>query len=373
MRRVSASLLIPLVIALGATPACFPDFEVNGDGGPNGSGDGGGGNDGGANDATIGSGDDDSGSIVTLPDGAKVLEDGGPIPTGDDSGPATGADGGPGYVPPGTFTFLFADQQTVTATFTHGIFMDVTEVTVAQFTAWVNGGRVKPNDGQSLDPSGPYQNAIYWKSSWNTTTDQETYKAGNGCQYGQDIFTDGTEVMYVAPTYGTTPDTVPINCVNWYQAVAYCASVGKRLATQAEFQYEATGRGHGYTYPWGDAPDPTDCSRAIWIGDGGLNGYNGCGFPVPVGSAPLGKSLDGVLDLEGSVEEWIWDAYNSTESQWPPDYAGPSPDAGDPSSRMVRSGSWISPKESLDGIAPGNIGETATYTNLGIRCVKTKL
>ena len=374
MRRVSAALLLPLVVALGAAPACFPDFEVSGDGGPNGSS-----NDGGPkHDATTGDDDDSGGTVTTLPDGAKVLEDGGPVPTGDDSGPAPGDDGGPGYVPSGTFTFTFTSESenpSVTATFTHGMYMDITEVTVADFTAWVTAGRPLPADSQSLDPGGPYASQMYWQAAWNTNADAEDYKAATGtCNSARDIYSLGDEIGALGPTYGTTPTTVPVNCVNWYQAVAYCFYAGKRLATQAEWQYEAVGRTHGYTYPWGDSPTPTDCSYAIWLGDGGTTGNDGCGFPLPVGSAPNGKSLDGVLDLEGSLEEWIWDAFSFENlASWPADFSGPAEDAGSSDGRDVRGGSWISPQASLQSNEPGNLTETDVYTNLGIRCVKTKL
>ena len=100
--------------------------------------------------------------------------------------------------------------------------------------------------------------------------------------------------------------------MNYYQAVAYCWWAGqKRLPTEAEWQYEITGRGRSFTYPWGNGPDPTDCTLAIWRNNGtATNNYNGCGFPKAVGSAPNGASFDGVLDMQGSVEEWIWTATN---------------------------------------------------------------
>ena len=39
----------------------------------------------------------------------------------------------------------------------------------------------------------------------------------------------------------------------------------------------------------------------------------------------------------------------------------------------LRGGSWLSPQASLQSIEPGNLTESDVYTNLGIRCVKTKL
>jgi formylglycine-generating enzyme required for sulfatase activity len=380
MRRSTASVLIVLIAGFGALAACFPSFAVGGSDGGGGNGD-----DGGTKqDATAGGGSDDSGVIiVVLPDGAKVQQDGAPIPPGTDAGPNPSADGG-AYVPPtGTapFTFLFgpdSEQTSTNATLSHGFLMDVTEVTVAGFTNWVNVGRPLPNDGQSLDPGGPYASQMYWQQAWNTQADAVDYKTSTGtCTTAQDPYSLGNTVTLLGPTYDSTPaaPNVPINCVNWYQAAAYCFYVGKRLPTQVEWEYEAVGRSHGYTYPWGDSPTPTDCSLAIWIGDGGLGGNNGCGFPVPVGSAPAGRSLDGVLDLEGSLEEWIWDAFSfSNNTPWPPDYAGTPEDAGTQSGgRDIRGGSWISPAASLQGDLPANNDESTVQTNLGFRCVKTVL
>jgi formylglycine-generating enzyme required for sulfatase activity len=252
---------------------------------------------------------------------------------------------------------------------------DVTEVTVGAFTTWVNAGRPTPTDSQPLDPGGPYAQ-IYWEQAWNTNVAAEDFKPATGtCIFANDFAsqTGGIRNLPVGPTYGSATTTLPITCVNWFQAVAYCAWVGERLPTQAEWQYEAVARTREYTYPWGDSFGPNDCSHAIWAGDGGLSGSDGCGFPLPVGSAPLGVSFDGVQDLEGSVMEWVWDWFTlENPSAWPADYAGPPDDAGG-DQRDVRGGSWVSPESSLQSILPAATDPTVIYTNLGFRCVKTVL
>lgn len=91
----------------------------------------------------------------------------------------------------------------------------------------------------------------------------------------------------------------PMNCVSHAQAEAYCASVGKRLPTQDEWQLAARGT-DGRTYPWGR--DKPGCQRAVMFSAEG--GSCGTGLTWPVGSKPEGKSPYGALDMAGNVAEW---------------------------------------------------------------------
>jgi formylglycine-generating enzyme required for sulfatase activity len=376
-------LAVPMGAAAGA--ACFPGFAVSNGQADGGAGDGasggtssGGASSGGASSGGTSSGGSSSGGTSGGGTSSGTASSGGASSGNASSGGSSSggfADGGGGYVPPGTFTYVFSTgDPSVTETLSHGFVMDVTEVTVAGFTNWVNAGEPLPNDGQSLDPGGPYASQMYWQSAWNTSAQSEDFKTVTGnCTEAQDLVSEGAVVTLLGPTYGSATTTLPINCVNWYQAAAYCWYVHERLPTQAEWQYEAVGRSHEYTYPWGDTPTPSDCSYSIYVGDGGSSGYNGCGFPLPVGSAPKGISIDGVQDLEGSLEEWIWDAFSFSDPPSSTDYAGPPEDAGASDGRDIRGGSWISPASSLQSIEPANEGQTAVFTNLGFRCVKTVL
>jgi formylglycine-generating enzyme required for sulfatase activity len=237
-----------------------------------------------------------------------------------------------------------------------------------------------PSDFQPLDPGGPYAGEIFWRPEWNSEAATLGYNDTTNCTDAQAL--EATREYEVSgPTYAlyladaSVTATYPINCVNWYQAVAYCWYAGhKRLATEAEYQYEITGLTRGYTFPWGNAPQPLACDLALWRGDGGSgNNWNGCGFPKPIGSAPHGASFDGVLDMQGSVEEWVWNRPNNEyPSSWS-DYAGPPNDSGPDPQRTARGGSWFTSAAGMDGKKYDNLGPTSVFTDLGIRCVQTKL
>lgn len=101
----------------------------------------------------------------------------------------------------------------------------------------------------------------------------------------------------------------PAPCVNWTQANTYCAWIGGRLPTEAEWEKAARGPSpRENIYPWGNtAPD---CTL--------LNYYNGTNYCVGIGSAavvgsyPTGASYYGALDMAGNVWEWVNDWYDDT-------------------------------------------------------------
>jgi formylglycine-generating enzyme required for sulfatase activity len=121
--------------------------------------------------------------------------------------------------------------------------------------------------------------------------------------------------------YPTKPD-YPVNVVSWTKAHAYCAWAGKRLPTEAEWEWAATGP-EQTRYPWGDEPEPscdyvdyTKLGAPKWAAgaDVGCDG----GGPSPVGSHPKGDKVwagGAVHDLAGNVWEWVEDSFAPLPSE----------------------------------------------------------
>ncbi len=116
-------------------------------------------------------------------------------------------------------------------------------------------------------------------------------------------------------------DDYPVNLVTWTMARAYCAFVGKRLPSEAEWEWMATGPEQS-KYPWGNAPAPS-CDLVDYTNFGApksrAGGDVGChgGGPSVVGAHPKGDRMwsgKPVSDLAGNVWEWVEDSFSPAKA-----------------------------------------------------------
>ena len=176
--------------------------------------------------------------------------------------------------------------------------LDVYEVTVGRFRAFVNAGK-----GTQASPPAQGDGAFSkiassgWDSAFNASLAATTdaLKAKLKCNPAYPAWSD-------APSGN---ETLPINCVSWFEAFAFCAWDGGRLPTEAEWNYAAAGGSEQRDYPWGASIDHTKASY-----DCSGRGPGTCAFSdmKPVGSfSPQGDGKWGQADLAGNVWEYTLD------------------------------------------------------------------
>lgn len=211
------------------------------------------------------------------------------------------------YIPGGDNYVYSKDKTTYSI---RPFWLDRTEVTVAAYRAFVESGRSPP---------------------WPARKDEQ-------CTWGS-----------------TGGDDLPVNCIDWHQAEAYCLWAGKRLPTELEWGWAAQGRDERRRYPWGE--QTPSCELAI-IDVDRKDAVTGCGRngPWPVGSKPTDVSRDGALDMFGNLAEWT--ASGATEEER--------------SSRVTKGVAWRSaPLEQLSVEEDAfHMTRSARSDGLGMRCAK---
>jgi iron(II)-dependent oxidoreductase len=129
----------------------------------------------------------------------------------------------------------------------------------------------------------------------------------------------------------TRPLDEPVQHVCWYETDAYARWAGKRLPTEAEWEF-AAGNGGTTPWPWG-ASEPTAAVADLWTWPSSFG-------PGPVAAHPAGANQWGIHDLIGGVWEWTSSDFNGHPGfeAWP--YREYSEVFFGPEYKVLRGGSW---------------------------------
>ena len=249
-----------------------------------------------------------------LPDGPRQV-------VGPEHGPLTGDAKIPGgwfqMGSPPEADFLFDNEKWTHDAFVAPFRMARTAVTNAEFAAFI--------------AAGGYERREYWVAdgwSWRSENDARhpVYWRGDGA---------GNWQLRRFDQWLDLPQDEPVIHVNWYEASAWCRWAGRRLPSEAEWEFAAAVReqqGGGLVkarYPWGDdAPLPVHAN---------FDGY--ALGPVDVAAYGEGDSYWGCRQMLGNVWEWTADTFGPFPGFSPDDYKEYSePLFGD--TKVLRGGAW---------------------------------
>jgi formylglycine-generating enzyme required for sulfatase activity len=337
--------------------------------------------------------------------GAACTEAGDAAPTAASAG---AADGAPGDAPPGMVwipggEFIMGtstqrgrpDEQPAHRVRVDGFWMDSTEVTNAQWQAFVDAtGYVTiaerppvleeimaqvppgtpPPDAASLVPASvvflpsdgpvPLDNHLRWWS-WVPGADWRHPKGPDA-----DIGLRGD---------------LPVVQVAWEDAVAYAAWAGKRLPTEAEWEFAARGGLDQATYVWGEDPPDQGVLRAnLWEGEFPYENLARDGYVATAPVASFAPNAYGLYDIAGNVWELCQDWYRADiyaqRTSDAPCVNPTGPESGfDPREphapkRVMRGGSFLCHASYCLGYRPSARMPVAPDTgteHMGFRCVRS--
>ncbi len=252
-------------------------------------------------------------------------------------------------VPGGTFKRDFDGGEYGDASFPATISafrLDKFEVTVGRMRQFVSAfAQLKLKSGAGKSPH--IANDPGWDTDYALPPDTDALTAQLRCPgtTWSDMLTDNNDL--------------PLNCVPYNVAYAFCIWDGGRLPTEAEWNFAAAGGDEQRAYPW-RAP-PTGPA----ITDDYANYANANPGPIAVGSKPAGDGRWGQSDLAGNVAEWALD-YQGDYPSICIDCLNVTPAA----TRVQRGGAYNMSEDLLLGSFAGNVGPSQAFSVLGFRCAR---
>lgn len=303
------------------------------------------------------------------------------------------------YIPGGVFTMggdnaqASADEYPKHTVQVNGFWMDETEVTNAQFQKFVDAtgyittaeqtpdweelkktlppGTAKPPDSVLIAASLVFKQTerpvdLHDFNQWWSWVPGANWKHPQG---------SGSSIK--------GKENHPVVQVSWFDAVAYCKWAGKRLATEAEWEFAARGGLTNNVYPWGNEHVNAGNAKAnSWEGDFPYFNEMKDGYLTAAPARSFQPNGYGLYNIAGNVWEWCsdWydaDYYKTLSNKTADNPKGPakSIDPEDPYTpkRSLRGGSFLCNDSYCSGYRVARRMKSSPDTGLehtGFRCVK---
>ncbi len=290
------------------------------------------------------------------------------------------------WIPGGSFLMGGKDAQTLPdarglhRVFVSGFWMDETEVTNAQFkefidaTGYITSAERSPNEGNLIMAAN--HDVILPKEPFSWCFKEEKTPAKNSGDWWEPVrgaswnhpFGPGSDII--------GKETHPVVHISWYDAMAYCQWAGKRLPTEAEWEYAARGGYAKRNYPWGN---DLDFSLAnYWQGVFPDFFLNRDGFLKTSPVRSFAPNPYGLYEIGGNAWEWCLDWYSpdfyqqSKKSGVSINPSGPHK-GNQPLLKVIRGGSFLCSESYCSGYKVSTRMKSAPCSgteHIGFRCVR---
>jgi len=276
-----------------------------------------------------------------------------------------------------------SDARPIHRVYVDGFYMDATEVTNAAFAAFVKAtgyltvAEQKPTHEEFPDAS----EASLVPGSLVFSAPDVPVALDDYTRWWS--YVPGADWRHPDGPGSSARDDAPVVQIAWQDAAAYARWAGKRLPTEAEWEFAARAGKSGQPYTWGSRLRPDGRFMANTFQghfpdrDDGADGYRGV---APVARFPANGY--GLFDMSGNVWEWCSDWYSSdyyrqTGGSLVRNPQGPAApdDPAEPGSRkkVQRGGSFLCTDQYCSRYILGTRGKgdwRSAANHIGFRCVK---